>query len=478
MRGSGSAGWRTRGTWGRRGPASPRSVGAPSGAMAGPVTGVPPVELEQRVLWPWQGVDFSLAFVSFLAYVFLQTSYLLPTAQPGALAAVLALTFGARDRWRFAPSLGWMAAFLLVTTLSYRASQYANPSWEPLQELAKLLVILWIATSVLRDRARLRFFLFFYLGLLAAFPVRGIIFNKYIYGADTQGRYAWNGAFANPNDMAAFMLVPIGIAAALLVTERARLVRLAAALGLVVLPVSILFTQSRGAMLALGSAFAAFVVLENRHRGRTLLLVGAVAVTGAIFAPKTVWTRFGNLLQVRSTRSEDLRAADDQGSAEQRLEIMKVALRITQDFPITGVGWGAYNLAHANYARRNEFAQTARGLRDAHSTYLSLAAETGLVGALLWLSGVFTAVLLALRGLRDIRDRSPGHALQIKYVLLGFLAFALSGVFGSYTDVVPTYLYLAVLIGLGTVARQEARLAPGPLAASPGHARARVARTA
>jgi len=404
---------------------------------------------------PWTGVSFSAPYLAFLLYVFVITSYVVPAAQVAMVLAMLALTVGGKDRWRSPLPVTLLLLFFAFAAVGYKLTRFASYVWDPLMDLAKVVIVGWVAVSVLTDRARVRFFTFFYLAVFALFPIRGAMFNKFIYHADTQGRVAWNNAFANPNDMAALVIFPLGLAAAVFFTERHHLIKKAALVGVLVLPLVIFLTQSRGAILALGATVMFYLVIQGKGRMRTIMALGAAAVLISIFAPNAVWGRLASLRS--ATKSGDMQAANDNRSAEQRLEIMKVAAEVAKEYPVTGVGWGAYPSAHNAFSRRSKFSSLARGDRDAHNTYLTLAAETGLVGLFLWLGVVFAFVRVALKGMRDIRPYAPEYALQIKFILLTLFAFGVAGVFGSFAHMSQTYLYLATIYALGMTASQEAR---------------------
>ncbi|MEO7962597.1 MAG: O-antigen ligase family protein, partial [Gemmatimonadaceae bacterium] len=209
-----------------------------------------------------------------------------------------------------------------------------------------------------------------------------------------------------------------------------------------------------GAILALGVTVAFYIVIQGKGRGRTIMALGAAALVVTIFAPSTVWNRLSSLKSAaESGKVED---AKDDNSAEQRLAIMKVAADVAKAYPVMGVGWGAYPNANGEFARRSKYSELAKGDRDAHNTYLTVAAETGFVGLSIWLGTIFMCVSVALRGMREVRPYVPEYALQIKFVLLTLLAYGLSGVFGSFAHMNSTYLHLMTVFSLGYMARQEA----------------------
>jgi O-antigen ligase len=219
-------------------------------------------------------------------------------------------------------------------------------------------------------------------------------------------------------------------------------VRLGSGVSVLVLTLLILMTQSRGALIAL-VLLTALALGAQRRRLRTLLFVAAGGGVVSLFAPSGVWERAAGL--VHATDTSTLRQVDEEGSAEQRFLIWKVATGIISEHPVTGVGLGAYPLAHEEHATAAGFPRTAWGKRDTHSTYLNVAAETGAVGLLLFL-GMLGAVLAgAERARRRLRDRDPAGAGRLWLLQAGLLAYLTAGVFGSFAHLSHLYLFLALV---------------------------------
>lgn len=433
--------------WGRRATrarAAAAPPSAPTSAMA---------RLEDRFPWPWQGVEWSFAYFCFLLYVAVISSYIVNIGQPTMVLAILAVTLSARDRWKFPMPFLLLAAFMVVISLTFQSTQYRSYIFQPLEDMYKVCMILVVAVSVLNTRARVRFFMFFYLAVFALFPVRGGLFNWFIYSATTQGRVGWNHLFENPNDFAALMLFPYGLVVTVWLTERAKAIRVMGLLGVVALPLVIFLTQSRGGILALAGGVFAYFVLQGKGRMKTMLTVGAVAGVLLLLAPSSVWERMSSLSS--ATQSGNLSSANDKRSAEQRFEIWKVAWSVHEAFPVTGVGWGAYPNAHSEFSRRSGIAGIARGARDAHNTYLTLLGETGWVGFLTWMTMIGLIVSAAVRAMRRVRPYSPDYALQIKMVLLALLSFAMAGMFGTFAHMSFLYVHLALLISMTLVTNAE-----------------------
>jgi O-antigen ligase len=398
------------------------------------------------------GVQWSPAYVAFLVYVFVITTYRVQLGTASMIAALVLLPLE-RRALRFPPLLVWAVAFLGWTLLGWGGTDYPVVVWNEIIELAKICGIIFVAVNVLTTPARMRFFMLAFLGFFAFYPVRGSLFAYFIYGGTVEGRAAWNYIYSNPNDLAALCLLPLSLSLGMLATERTRWVRHCAMAGAIILPFVILLTQSRGAFIAL--AIFALVILKGLKKGRAkfLLLASGAAIVIAVAAPSSVWKRLGTITQV--TNAQSAATVQDEGSARQRLEIWRVARTIFAENAIFGVGFGAYPEAHYVYAQRPEFDRMARGARDPHSTYFSLLAETGAVGFVLFFTMVGVTVADTERTRRRARLSHAAHATQLFYMEVGILGYFVAGIWGSYSTMVLTYLYLAVIYSATQAVKSE-----------------------
>jgi O-antigen ligase len=146
---------------------------------------------------------------------------------------------------------------------------------------------------------------------------------------------------------------------------------------------------------------------------------------------------FDRLLGVgKLTNVETIGEADPEGSAGERWEIQKTAFAIFSDNPALGVGLGRYEEFNALY-------RPDLGFRDTHNTYLNLAAETGLVGLVLWIM----MIVSLLRHLRAARAVVKGGALgvDLAWVQRALIGYLLAGMVGTYSRLTFLYLILAIL---------------------------------
>ena len=401
---------------------------------------------------PWQGVSWSLALVGLLAYMWTIITYRIQLGQPGMIVALIGVGIMSAS-FRFPAFMSAMLAFLAWCALGYFMSPWPGVVADGLEVLGKLFLIALVIVNVLRDRRTQRFFMFVFLAAFAMYPVRGAIFN-YLGGYTVFGRAIWNYAYANPNDLAAFTLLALGVTAALYVREPKGWPKLAALVGLALLPLVILLTQSRGGLLALAVfGLGALSLQPKRKRWRAAGGVLLIALIAAPLAPDSVWERMSGLRN--ATDTGNLRDVDKEGSAEQRFEFWKIASTVIRENPVAGVGLNAYPEANAVTSLRAEFKPMARGKRDAHSTYLTVAAETGFVGLALF-AGIFVLVMAgANRTRRRARDLLPNSAQQLTYLQLGLLAFFIAGIFGSFALLSFLYISAAVLWAITHTVRDE-----------------------
>lgn len=390
--------------------------------------------------------EWTLVYVGFLLYIFAVVTYRFPIATPAMILATVGL-FVQREKLRLPLAVGLFGVYILWGLIGYTQTQYPQVVWERIVLLSKVWLIMLVAVNALRSRSQIRFFMVFFLACFATHPARGTIFN-YVNGYTEFGRAAWNYVFGNPNDMAALTFFPLAIAAGLL-NDRNKWVHRGALASIVVLPIVIFLTQSRGAFLAL-ALFAALTWIGQRRKLRTLLILVVLAGIVISVAPSGMWERVTAL-------SEQGKEADS--SSKQRYAIWQIAGEIIRDHPLMGVGLGAYSRTHEQYAPSVETEFGASGTRDTHSTYLNVAAEVGYPGLLIFIGIVVSAALVAERTRRRIKRDSPDAAARLWYLEAGLLAYMTAAIFGSFSQLALLYLHLALLLAMAQTLDKDPRAA-------------------
>jgi O-antigen ligase len=384
---------------------------------------------------PFRGVQWSITFAALLLYIVAIVSYRIPYAQVIMMVALIGLVF--ETNFRMPAFLAAFGALVVLAFMSGTTSPWPSVVREGAFELGKLWLIAFVAVVSLRSRARIRVFMLVFLGVYALFPVRGTLINYFVSGYTVFGRAVWNFIYSNSNDLGALTLLQLSLVAAFVAAEPRGWWRRAAQSGFVVLPVIILLTQSRGAFLGL----IVFAIAAGAVQRRRLRLIGyafLLAVMAGLIVPAAAWDRLGMVRTIGSGGTEVLEELDDQGSADQRYQIWQTAFRIIQDQPLQGVGWRAYR--HANQLYSPDL-----GARDAHSTFLTLAAEMGIPGLMIFGLIIALVVIRAERVRRRARLVAPVCAQQIRLLVVGLASFLTAGIFGTYGHLTFLYVHLTII---------------------------------
>jgi O-antigen ligase len=384
---------------------------------------------------PVSAAGSALSLVGLFIFTFFLVTARFPSlfTELGIYLALLGLLLRPQDV-RFPSPVRWAAALVLwgMATTFYAISPEA--AYAALIELLKALVIFFVVMNALRTPQQLRSYILLFLAAFLIWPARGTLTN-YLTGNRYFGRAIWNGIYANPNDLAAITLLVLGLtlAIATVKTQNARVRRATIALVPVAVLI-ILLTQSRGAFIGLLVGFGPTILSRMRRRPTIAGPVLIVILLAAVLVPAAAWHRFENITKV--TSSETISEADQYGSAAQRLEILKNAWHIFTDHPLLGVGIGCYNEANARYAPK-------LGRRDAHNTYLSLAAEMGVPGLVLWL-GLVGSVLAQVRRRRQSIE-ADDRIIQIVWLERAIVGVLVAALFASYSVITIFYLLLGAL---------------------------------
>ncbi|HYE89052.1 MAG TPA: O-antigen ligase family protein, partial [Vicinamibacterales bacterium] len=165
---------------------------------------------------------------------------------------------------------------------------------------------------------------------------------------------------------------------------------------------TLLLTVSRSALTGLGVACACGFLLmrsrlDGRRRARPLMIgvTGAALVVALLFVDVDRWS-------ARLNSTFELTAAGGT-----RLNIWRETVPIVQDFALTGTGAGTFSDAMRKYQRTRIWVGSMREwlhFNNAHSHYLQIVAEGGLLLLLPALAAVATFVAAAARAIR--RDRT------------------------------------------------------------------------
>ena len=246
--------------------------------------------------------------------------------------------------------------------------------------------------------------------------------------------YRVNSVFYDPSIYGRFLVVAI-LASLVIVLRRHGdpLWAIAAGLTIVITWAGLLPSFSQSSFLAL--MVATFVAAIFVWRERSLLLVGAavvVLVLGALASPSI--RHKASLSHVTSGRST----------------LASTGVKVALHHPLAGVGVGGFKRAYADLAHLKGKDPKAAA---SHTTPITVAAELGLPGLLLFLWLIATALALAFRRIRPDPDGNARLAFG-----LALIAILVHCVFYNALFEDPTFWGLLALVAVGarTVEWREA----------------------
>jgi probable O-glycosylation ligase (exosortase A-associated) len=397
---------------------------------------------------------FGLLVYGWLAYMRPQdmawgATRFLPLSQWVAIALVLGLMLSlGRERWLVLKTqtvllmllAGWISVTVVTAVLPDVSGEMYGYYW-------KAIVISILTTGLVADRQRFRTLLLliaFSIGLLGAKRgLIGLLQGGIRYNDGPGGFMSDNNAFA----LALNMILPL-LAAAIL-TEKNKLLRIAAAAVAALSTMTILFTFSRGGLLTLGVVVPA-LIWRSRHRMAVTGLVAA-GLAGFLFFTSDAFT------QAYVERAQSISDYQEDRSAMGRLNAWETSWRVFEDYPVFGVGPNNLAVVHRNYSPEPE------RFRVSHNAFLQILCECGLPALLLFV-GVIVSGFLALGKVRRGTDL-PWVEVYARMLQISLAAYVVGSLFlnTAYSELL--YQIVAMSVSLQVIASRAARAAAKEAAA-------------
>jgi hypothetical protein len=182
--------------------------------------------------------------------------------------------------------------------------------------------------------------------------------------------------------------IPVGVRSALWwLSTRSGAGVLLMGLGVAVMSLAVLMTQSRSGMAAFVAMTLMFAAVLIRQQTTSRAKFVVAALVAGLLVGATAWAGVDKI-------AKRLSAVRDTESSDARLHAWSDTLGIVRAFPITGTGLNTYGPAMMVYQTGNR----RLSFQEAHNEYLQLAAEGGL------LLGV-PVVIALIMFVREIRRR-------------------------------------------------------------------------
>ncbi|MBA3534340.1 MAG: O-antigen ligase family protein [Ardenticatenales bacterium] len=372
---------------------------------------------------------------------------------------------------------GWQLSTTLIVIyglVGFSSLIYAADYWraqEAVSDYVKDGLIVIIITILLQRADTLRRVIWsllatgIFMGTISAYQYLTSSFDNNFWGfgqaavmhiIGESNDFRISGPVGDPNFFAQILLVLVPLALDRMWGEQQPGLRLLAAWAMAASTLTILFTFSRGAFLAL-MVVLAMTLIRRPPRPIVLFLTVAIVFPMLQFIPAGYTDRLSTLTAALPIIGGG--EAKSEVSFRGRTSELTVAWLMFMDNPITGVGLDNYPVHYQRYSRRVGL-DPRREARAPHSFYLQIAAETGLMG-LVTLGGILWIMIRRLgyaeRDFASIGMRnSAGLTASFTIGVVGYLAGAVF-LHAAY----PRYFWLLFGIGLAIpqVAKNEVRAA-------------------
>jgi O-antigen ligase len=259
------------------------------------------------------------------------------------------------------------------------------------------------------------------------------------FASAESGRLAFNqGTLANPNDLAAYLLMTVPLCFFVFIESKTVVVKVGAVLMILVLLAMTLRTGSRSGLVTIG-ILALYLFWSASVPKKILMTLAAmgVVVTAPLYLPESVMARFRSLVSNESQTvssnledSQDRQADFAEGSTQSRSYLLRKSIEITITHPVFGVGPGMFAVAVSDLAK----AEGDRALwQQTHNTYTQVSSETGLPGLLMflcWIFCIFRATRMPLS--RNTSDPEIQLLSNVAFALrMALISFCGGALFGS-----------------------------------------------
>jgi O-antigen ligase len=247
-------------------------------------------------------------------------------------------------------------------------------------------------------------------------------------------RQRFGSLLDDPNYVAAGMVAAIVLATGLL-RPRHPVANLLLVASMGVLTVTVAATESRGALVAAGIATVAALLFFSGRRAQVAITIGTLVAVAAI------WFSFNSHAWQRISEFDS--------SGTGRTALWTVAWRIAEDHPVNGVGLDNFVEQAPKYTLEPGKLVLVHNIAEkphvAHNVYLQFLAETGFIGAILWILLVLGCARAAWRAGRLFDLKSDRDMANLaRGCLVGIIAFAAASFFLSDGNDVRFWLLLAL----------------------------------
>jgi Lipid A core - O-antigen ligase and related enzymes len=318
--------------------------------------------------------------------------------------------------------------FLLMSFISLFFTVYFFATLTEFYKIVLYVFLFYIAIDTVSNELMFRVALNFILGvsfvlsLLGFLAYIGVRFNlsssffKYLINNGFVQGLAVTSTLQYANTFGGFLLLPLFIAAGFVLNEKGIFKKIIYGLLLLFFLITLILTQSRGALLVFAISVVVFMLLlPKREKIISLFVLLAVALTGGvlfIIKRNVIVSYLGTLISKIQIFVNFFLKGQYDPSLGSRVYMVKDAFKILKDYPIFGTGLGTYQYIYAKYRSVYVFSKFP------HSILFQYLPEIGIVGVSIF---IYLAISLFVRGIKSLRSRNIlkiGHFVGLFAIFL------------------------------------------------------------
>ncbi len=237
---------------------------------------------------------------------------------------------------------------------------------------------------------------FSFVGYVEEITKHLILSSKLVLSNSLHAYFTVNSVFFDPNIFGRYLALAMLLATTVLLYDERVRVQLGSIALLAIMWTCLVFTLSRSSLVALAAGMA--VLAAMRWRARPVIYLGLVVVVigGAVVV--THPSKFG--LQNFNLASGG------------RANLITGGVQLFLDRPLTGFGSGSFTTEY-----KHHFPGPAASVSDSHNIAITIGAEQGIIGELLYLALLVAAAVALFRGARGDPYRIAVAAAFVALVL-------------------------------------------------------------
>lgn len=352
-----------------------------------------------------------------------------------------------------------LVMFFIMICVSVLFSYWQSQSYSIATDYLKQIALFVLIVNLIKSLDRLKIFVGVFVATCSYHGIAAVV--DFTAGSGERLTGISEPYFGDPNDLALSLVVVLPLAWWLSTVAQSQGMRFAIYGMILAMITGILASQSRGGLLALLAAFFILVSSQGRRILGPLVVVLAAAIVFAVAVlPSDVFDRYRTITEYQKDES-----------AMTRLAIWKAGLAMCIDHPLTGVGAGTFESVYGQHYIDRKGAGNI--WRAAHSSYVEIAAELGVMGIILFFAILSWAVLSLRRSRRLLNQpfksisNSTVELTKQLWMLNGALLSSVAGFIVGAAFLSRGYdmIFMIILSLIAVVSRCTAVLTASTLAA-------------